>query len=217
MHILLKSFAVLLFVTGTFVHSMELNLGIKGGINLGTMYGEYVDDLSDGMDKKLQPGLIAGLGLQIKPVDLFCISPEVLYSGKGVNMEMSGEGITANMRILSSYLELPVNFAFVIPAGNVVMPKLYAGPVFGFNLTSEIEYEIDGDSETEDTKDDISVFEFSLDFGGGCDFDLGPGLLLVDIRYTLGLTTLDNDSSDPADVKNGTLSFMAGWAFKLVK
>ena len=56
--------------------------------------------------------------------------------------------------------------------------------------------------------------EFGLQFGGGIGFPVGKGELGVDIRYILGLSTID-DSADEADVKNNVININLYYGFSL--
>jgi hypothetical protein len=56
-----------------------------------------------------------------------------------------------------------------------------------------------------------SRFDFGLQFGGGLSVGVGPGALIGDVRYGLGLTDLyDEDKS-----KNRAFAFTLGYAIPL--
>jgi hypothetical protein len=52
--------------------------------------------------------------------------------------------------------------------------------------------------------------DYGLVFGGGVDFELGPGELTVDARYTLGLAKIYDSG---IDVNNRVISVMLGYSF----
>jgi hypothetical protein len=56
--------------------------------------------------------------------------------------------------------------------------------------------------------------DFGLTFGGGLSFEVGGAEVGVDVRYTLGLTTIDDDD-DPWDLKNKVISIMGTVGFPL--
>ena len=62
-----------------------------------------------------------------------------------------------------------------------------------------------------DIKDEVKSFDFGVVFGGGLDFAAGSGSFVIDIRYTLGLTSVD-DSGFDADLKNKVFSASIGYA-----
>jgi hypothetical protein len=66
--------------------------------------------------------------------------------------------------------------------------------------------------------DEIGVDSKRVDFGlmalGGLDIQVGPGAVVLDVGYTLGLTDVD-DTYDDWFLKNRTLFFRAGYKFFL--
>ena len=61
--------------------------------------------------------------------------------------------------------------------------------------------------------EDVRGVDLGLALGGGVGFGAGPGEVVVDTRYTLGLTSVDESEWD-MDVKNGAISLMVGYSFK---
>jgi len=101
------------------------------------------------------------------------------------------------------------------PSPGGVKPCLFAGPVLALKLSGKMKAEYAGESEEEDIEDeDMKSTDFGLVIGAGLDFGLGaPGMgkLTVDIRYSLGLSTISTFEGD--DVKNGVFSLMVGFSF----
>lgn len=54
------------------------------------------------------------------------------------------------------------------------------------------------------------IFEFSVAMGAAFDIPVGAGDLVVDVRYDLGLTSID-DTAAGEDVKNWALGIMVGY------
>ena len=50
----------------------------------------------------------------------------------------------------------------------------------------------------------------STDFGSVLGFGLNVGPIYVDVRYNMGLSTID-DSANPDDIKNRVISFNVGF------
>lgn len=156
--------------------------------------------------------------MQIKPHEMLCFTPEIVYSMKGISVDITNVFQDQTMKMLYSYLEFPLNVGLIIPAGSGIFPRVYTGPVFGFLVSAKTIDELGGHTYEHDASKGAAQFEFSMDFGGACDIDLGAGLLLIDIRYTLGLTTLDGSKADEKkQYRTGTFSMMAGWGFKLTQ
>ena len=70
---------------------------------------------------------------------------------------------------------------------------LLAGPTFGFMLSSEIDAETEGIVFTADMKDVTENFDVGISTGGGFSFKIYPGTLIVQGKYTFGLTNLAKD------------------------
>jgi hypothetical protein len=98
----------------------------------------------------------------------------------------------------------------IIPVQGKVMPNLFLGPYFGFTITDPRgELEVDG-TTMEDDLEGVKDTDVGVVFGGGLDFVLGQGKIVFDVRYDLGLTSLDEEG---ADVKNNVISFLLGYSF----
>ena len=209
------------------VSALEISLGVKGGVNLTNFYGaEEEYGLDPYENQKVKPGIAAGAALQLKLANMFAIEPEVLFSQKGQKASSNG----SSEILYINYLELPVLAQFLIPVP-VVTPIIYMGPAFDFKVG-----EIDGkteyssglsvtmtDNERKALDKNFSGFDLGLALGGGAEIKAGPGKVVFDVRYTLGLVKVYKltdylkdigitESDLPKD-KNGALMFAAGYLF----
>jgi hypothetical protein len=119
-----------------------------------------------------------------------------------------------------NYLELPV-LAKVAFGSPVIKGYLNAGPSLALGLTGK--YKVEGgmnpgemDIRFGDSMDDTrryidNRFDFGVQFGGGASFGVGPGAIIADVRYGLGLTDLDSRDQS----KNRTWAFTLGYAIPL--
>ncbi len=187
--------------------------GIKVGLNLANVSGDDIED------NKMQLGFAFGAFITYSFNEMFAIQPEVLYSMKGFKIESDEEygGVTASYEQKNhlNYLEIPVLFKFMPKMEGSFAPNIFAGPALGIKMsaTYDAEITIDGQTESSDGDlEDIKSIDFGLAFGAGADFEVGPGKVTFDARYTLGLSTID-DSEAEADVKNGVITFMLGYSF----
>ena len=58
--------------------------------------------------------------------------------------------------------------------------------------------------------------DFGLVIGAGVDFGLGvpgTGKITLDVRYSLGLSTIADVEGEEVDIKNGAFSLMVGFSF----
>jgi len=199
-------------------------LGIKGGLNLADIYGTD----SEGLDSRTALAGGALVMFQLSPT--FAIQPEVLYSMKGAEGSEAGLSLTLKL----NYLEVPFLLKFLPPVNSATHPSVYIGPAIAFSLDSKAEAEGYGGSGSVDIANTKSV-DVGLVFGGDIEIPAGEnGLVMLDVRYTLGLAkTFDDtepfDINDPPlplpiadpltgnayDVKNSALTFTVGYAFPL--
>jgi len=94
----------------------------------------------------------------------------------------------------------------------MIKPHLFVGPYFAYNLTAKTTWEENGQSDEEDISEYVENTDFGTVFGAGIGFGLPAGKIVLDARYSLGLTSIDA-SDDAADIKNNAFSFMLGYAF----
>lgn len=209
----LKTFLVSVFTVFIVFSFVDAGIGIgldfKGGLNLGKWRGDGMDEMEEMADafnidykNSMLPGVNAGAGVGIK-IGMFVLQPEILFSAKGTNVKMDDEVTKAKV----GYLEIPLLFKVVIPAG-VVLPNVYVGPALDVLLYSKIVYD-DGDDE--DMKDDTKSVDFGLAMGGGLDIKAGPGRVIIDLRYTLGFIDINDPSEEGYEMMNGALTFLAGY------
>jgi hypothetical protein len=198
-------FALALFSIST---QAQMQLGVKAGLNLANLSG---DDISD---TDARTGFAGGLFFMYQFNDMFAIQPEAYYSMKGATDKGSFEGYSYEAELKLDYLEIPLLLKFLIPIKDSnVRPTVFAGPSFGFNMSAKSKVEAGGQTFEQDIEY-VASTDFGLVFGGGIGFPVGNGELGFDIRYILGLSTID-DSSEKDDVKNGVLNFNLYYGFNL--
>ncbi len=186
-----------------------MQIGPKAGLNIANLGGDDADELiGESLDSKT--GFGGGIFFMYQFSNMFAIQPEAYYSMKGATYKEGGVEFTYTL----DYFEVPLLLKLIIPIeGSNIRPSIFAGPAIGFNTTSKVKVEFDGESQEEDLKDAKST-DFSLVFGGGIGFMVGKNELGVDIRYILGLSSID-DSSEAVDLKNTAISFNVYFGFSL--
>jgi len=207
-----KYFTLLLIVAAfTSVSFAQMQIGPKAGLNIANISGDDADNLiGESLDSKT--GFAGGVFFMYQFNKMFAIQPEVYYSMKGATYKEGGGEFTATL----DYFEVPLLIKLIIPIeGSNVRPAIFVGPAVGFNSTAKVKFEFDGESEEMDIKDDVTSTDFSLIFGGGVGFMVGKNEIGVDIRYILGLSSID-DSSDAFDIKNNVINFNAYFGFSLL-
>lgn len=140
-------------------------------------------------------------------------------------------GSTSPSNISYRYLEIPVLFQLLIPASDVVVPMVYAGPAIAFKMGVKGKTESDGktvdlpDPTNESISDMMNTVDFGIAMGAGLGIKAGPGRLILDVRYTLGLTGIQDITDEEEKFaellgesiekeRNMVLSFMLGYMFE---
>ena len=113
-------------------------------------------------------------------------------------------------------------FRSAIPTGpSPVVPRIYAGGQLAFESSCEVSAASGGTSFTADCDSpDVDLASESTDvsliFGGGLDFEAGPGAFTVDARYDHGLTDIFVDpTGTDSDQNNRNIALSAGYLISL--
>jgi len=178
----------------------QINLGIKGGLNLGDLKGDDVEDT------KLRPSFLAGAYLGINLTEKFRIQPEVLYVSAGSKSEgyepAFGQNYDETLKL--DYISVPVMFVYnITKAFNV-----QAGPQVGILASGKEAVKLENGTKIEvDAKDELKKSDFALNAGVGLDL----GKFNISARYSFGLTNvIDSDITD-VSAKNRSIQIAVGY------
>lgn len=197
--------AVVMLVSASLVSAQGTTGGFKLGINLANMHGEDVEDF--GQEDRMGLCVVGFVGFGLGNVVM--IQPELLYSQKGIAAkEDVGEAV---MKI--DYIDIPVPVKLMVPVKGNVQPFFSAGPYFAYNINAALSFSNNGSQYEEDLSDEIKDMDFGAVLGGGLGFILPKGRIIFDVRYGLGLISIDEANVEAADVKNDAFSFTLGYAF----
>lgn len=201
-----------LFLTGP-LQAQSASLGVKGGVTIATFGG------ADAGGPGNEAGFVGGGFATIALGDMFAIQPEVLYANKGAKWDVPEISGTGHLKF--GYIEIPVLARVNGPAsaGGAFTPYAVAGPFVAFQSRCRLSAE--DQSTSVSVACDDPMFEGDLafkktdvgvTFGLGTDVRVGRASLVLDARYDLGLTKID-DSPLEADVRNQAFMIMAGVHF----
>lgn len=182
--------------TGMFVNA-QTTYGVKAGANFYQFGGE---DGSDIESQKMKVGFNLGGFVNLALSEQFSIQPELLFSSQGT-MQKSGEAkVTWNL----NYINIPVMAQYNTASG------FYAetGPEIGFLMSAKAKVKVDGESDSEDIKDQFKGFNFSWGLGAGYKLSSGLG---IGARYVLGLANI----IDAEEVKVTNNGFHVGLFYTL--
>ena len=176
--------------------------GVRGGLNVATTTTS--GDNGDAAPDWLLRGVVGGF--IVWPVTSWLVlQPEVLYAMKGAKQEEFG----LESKLLLDYIEVPVLARVSRGSPGTRTWYLTAGPAFGWLARAKARADFGGATEEIDLKDDVKSYDIGLAAGGGVEF----GSILVDARYTHGLSDIDKDTSDDVKVRNRAVSLTVGFRF----
>lgn len=222
---LLPAVVLLMFFSSTTFAQLPFKLGVRAGLNLANL--SFDPDLPSGVDKSSHTGFKFGAMAELGFIPMFAIQIEPMYVQGGA--ELSGPLFNDGFQLVNgkityklSYLEIPILLKLKIPTPGGIRPYVFAGPNIGILLSSNETDEPNGyQSSDMDFKDYTSSTNFGIDFGAGVGFDIAPLItLLIDGRYSLGLTNVLNDKgkqllNSDQTVKNRGIQIVAGLMFGL--
>jgi hypothetical protein len=142
------------------------------------------------------------------------IQPEAYYLTQGGTYLDSISGTEFKYIDRWNYIHVPVLAKLRFMPDKKLTPVLFAGPAVGILLSAHYKYFVDGVEEFDkDIKAAFKSTNFSAVFGGGVEYKMDKIMLLLDIRYDLGLANIDS-SNDPTDeLKTRALMVMVGVGF----
>ena len=184
----------------------QIALGIKGGYNSSKITAKQ-DGTSIDEGLKSRSGFHAGADLAIGLSPMFGIQAGAAYSQKGA----SDEEFDATIAV--DYIDVPVLFVLSVPTEGNITPRLFAGGVASFKMSCKLK---GGGQSVDCTDEDIGTLKssyFSALFGAGIKFGVGPGGLLLDVGYQLGLTNLVDDETET--VKANVIQASLGYRFPI--
>lgn len=216
--LILAVFAVLLvFTFSSTTLFAKTKVGVKGGVNLANL---EIEAGIGGMEAQVEfddkLGFCVGAFISYDISNMLALQPEVLFTMKGAQLleeGFLGEGEFKSKMELN-YVEIPVLAKVSIPAGSNIKLNAFAGPAVALKLSAKSKVEFEGESEEEDIED-IKSNDIGLVIGAGVEL----GALIVEGRYTLGLTSIFDESESVGledleiSTKNKVISIMVGFSF----
>lgn len=154
-------------------------LGIHGGISTNS-----VSTPSD-ITSSARTGFVLGVNAEVPLGGVFYVQPEVSFVQKGAQL-VDAQGV----KLSAKYNAIEVPVFLKTKFGEKVSPYLFAGPNIIFNTSRSIEVEVAGQTSSVSFKP--RTVDFALDFGGG----LEVGAVFANLRYSLGIVDLDEESAN---------------------
>ncbi len=205
-------------MTLTFTSFAQLSVGVRAGVNFAnqTFEAEGLSISPDGLT-----GLYVSIPVEIGISDKFSVQPELTYLQKGSSTKFDVLGFSTESTVTYNYLELPILAKYKFVKTDDLGVYAAAGPSFGYALGGESKVSLQGVEETTDIDfgkeefEDFNRLDVALNFGAGVEYQAGPGKLVLDLRYMLGLSNLNGAEDDDATTKNNGFAASIGYMFTL--
>lgn len=214
----MKKFFCILLLSTVYVFSVkaQFNLGVRAGMNVSSLTGNY--------EGYVKNGPMVGITGSYTFHEQWRLQTGLLFSTKGQNGLVFGEGLTGKdaryslSDIRMYYLELPVTIGYKIPLSNHIYLTPEAGAFFACGLGGKAEYKtnVDGGylltdwNPFEDGKlDAFNRFDSGMRFGVSADvykFSLS-------VHYDLGLVNLQDQLGKTDKMQSRSLSISLGYNF----
>ncbi|UCC83467.1 MAG: PorT family protein [Gemmatimonadota bacterium] len=204
---------LLIFACIGSVRGQQVSLGVRGGFSGTTAAWDGEEPITMDWNSDFHIGGLVKADLH----ELFAIQLEAWYARKGTGAEFTDADAVADYSV--AYLEVPLLAKLRIPTGSAVRvsPHLFAGPAVAFELSCNISgivmgIPLDDDCEAPGIGIERKTTDVSLLFGGGLEIQMGPGAVMLDALYDLGLRNLNDDPELPDDaVKNRVFMVSVGY------
>lgn len=193
---------------------VPVTFDVVGGINVATLTVPLIppefEELGVDFSVGNRVGFAGGVLIGIPVADGVAVETGALISFKGASIEITVPDFgTATGSFNLTYLDVPGLGRFRVARGSRHTIHALAGVTMGLKLAADQSATFMGQTITEDIEG-VSGFDLGFTFGGRVEIGRG----LADVRYTLGLLNLAEESGPSGEtIKNRVLSFMAGWRF----
>jgi hypothetical protein len=169
-------------------------------------------------------GLVAmggGGGFRIQK-GAFSFDPAIMIVIKGTE---SADPVTnGKQRLKLQYIELPLVGTATLFTSGRLKPFIEAGPVIDLEMRCRVQF-ISSDKQQQDdvgcdlqslSTPDRHKFDFSVAGGGGLDYNLEQNRhVLLEVRYTHGLSNISDSDDRSLVIRNRALSVYIGYSFPI--
>ena len=158
--------------------------GMRLGINLATI----TSDNKEGLEARTS-GVI-GVFTKHKLRKNFLIQPEINYTLKGAARRIiDNNGVQFDYTLSFDFFEIPVlmKYNFGSTVTDKFKPELFIGPFLAFKLSSSLKLDEVPNSDVDITN--VKSTDYGLAFGTGLGFKVENVDILLELRYTLSLSS----------------------------
>jgi hypothetical protein len=180
------------FVPRQAAAEVTLDLGIKGGISFANTMEVWEGDEYPTTSPLVSP--VFGAFVSINLSKMFTFQPEVyLVTQGGIWEEDDVEG-ELKWKHAAKYIHVPLLAKIHLVQEGKMIPILFAGPAVDFLVSANEKFWIDGVLEYDESfKEYLKSLHFGAVFGGGVEFMLDKLMIILEVRYNLGLVNTIKD------------------------
>ena len=199
------SLTAVLLLTGTPAAAQDRQVGLKGGASLSTLTRERTLTGDEPFD--LRAGMTAGPYLVLPLADRFAVQFEVLFTEKGGSLPVRDPSIvsgTVSTRYKFYYLDIPVLARIRGPRVSSAILSGFAGPTVSLRIDARQQTAFSGAGAfglERDLGDEMHRVDLGITLGAGVEVSR----LLVDARYTHGLSNVVDEANGTALANRGIL------------
>ena len=172
--------------------------GVKAGLNFANISW----DIPEGSFETVSINKFGVSGILLYPLsELLDAQVELMYLQKGAKFE--------ELKWNFDYLSIPVLVRFNFSSEDA-STYIVSGLEIGFLLSAKLE----NLGAEEDIKDVVKSIDLGLNIGAGVSMDMGTMPVFGEVRYSLGLSDINDDPYDPdTSVKTTWMQLFVGMMF----
>ena len=188
----------------------QTQFGATLGLNMGSFSSS--NGTSETTDTKIGFGIGGVVSFPLNKMMDLKTGAVLLQKGGKETEDFFGTTIESSIDMMT--LTIPIFISYNLSEGDA-KPYVFGGPEIGLLLKSEVTASFEDEVDiTFDTKDSTATIELAFSIGAGYSMLVADMPAFVDVRYSLGLSNLD-DSSSSSDfsLKSRGIQIFAGVYF----
>ena len=189
----------------------EAQIGIQLGMNINHIKYSHLNDLSFQKPITFQMGAFFTWKLS----RIFSFQPELYYSRSGAKRSISFQDNTIIVSEEFSYIRLPLLVKYMLLSkGNWSLSPL-CGLYGAYNLTADQKVSYGDDEYTDSIREAISPIDLGFISGLEIGYKIGKGILLLDLRFSLGLKNINKKNHSDEKLYNRMVVMQLGYCFNI--
>ena len=189
-------------VQPSFAQDDSMQFGVKAGLNLAKL--DFGTEPEEGVSFEAATKFGLG-GTMLYPLsEVLGLQVEALYLLKGMIAKIPLKG---EVKYNFTYISVPVMGRYNLGSGDI-SPYIAVGPEFGFQLSANAKiFDEEGELEV------LKSIELGFNIGAGVSMTMGDTPMFGEIRYSLGLSDINDFPGDDDIIKTKGIQFFVGMMF----